>query len=406
MGAEKVTDFINFTAGSPLRCAVCAVGTEPYRHLVSNQSRGGADGNQVRQNADKQPVKSVDPRTHEDGDSAHRMRRSTPGAGAAGGKVILLGEHAVVYGVPALAAGIERGVRAVARPIEPGASRLSSLTIRTWNAEVTEEDPRDLGRALHALVQASQLDAPLAIEAFVDLPPGGGLGCSAALGVAVARAIDPSASADLIAERVMAWERIFHGNPSGVDAAVATRGGCLLFSKEEGIEEMRVGVPLTLCIGNSGASSSTAAMVAGVARLHAERTAAVEAAFDGIHDLVASSRHAVETGDRRGLGRLMELNQIWLGDLGLSTPAIDRMCRLAREHGAFGSKLTGAGGGGSVVALVNGGPGAWQVLHAWRGAGFEGFVTRVAPAHSLVDERELPRIGNAGTGRDTKLGRG
>jgi mevalonate kinase len=306
--------------------------------------------------------------------------------GEACGKVILLGEHAVVYGVPALAAGIERGVRAVAKP---NGARVSSLAIRSWDTEVTEDDPRDLGRALRALVEVSRPVAPVAIEAFVDLPPGGGLGCSAALGVAVARAIDSRASADVISERVMAWERIFHGNPSGVDAAVASRGGCVLFSKGEGLEAMRVGRPLTLCIGSSGASSSTAAMVAAVARRREERPAAVDAAFQGIHDLVASSRLAVETGDRRGLGRLMELSQIWLGDLGLSTPAIDRMCRLAREHGAFGSKLTGAGGGGSVVALVNGGHGAWQVLHAWRGAGFEGFVTRVAPARSMVDEREM-----------------
>ena len=191
----------------------------------------------------------------------------------------------------------------------------------------------------------------------------------------------------------MAWERVFHGNPSGIDAAVASRGGCVLFSKGRGIEDMRVGAPLTLCVGHSGAASSTAAMVETVARLRAERPEEVEAAFDGIHDLVAASRFAVQTGDRRALGRLMELNQIWLSDLSLSTPEIDRMCRLAREHGAFGAKLTGAGGGGSVVALVNGGHGAWQVLHAWRGAGFEGFVTRVAPARSLVDEGELLRVG-------------
>ena len=297
--------------------------------------------------------------------------------------------------MPALAAGIERGVRAVARP---SASGVSTLTVRSWNAEVTEETASDLGRALRALVGASRLEAPLAIEAFVDLPPGGGLGCSAALGVAVARAIDAKASTEVVAERVMAWERVFHGNPSGVDAAVSSRGGCILFSKAQGIADMEIGAPLTLCIGYSGASSSTATMVAGVATLRATRASAVEAAFDGIHGLVASSRLALETGDRRGLGRLMELNQIWLGDLGLSTPAIDRMCKLAREHGAFGSKLTGAGGGGSVVALVNGGHGAWQVLHAWRGAGFEGFVTRVAPAESLVDERELPRVGNLGRG--------
>jgi mevalonate kinase len=308
------------------------------------------------------------------------------GIGTACGKVILLGEHAVVYGVPALAAGIERGVRAVA---VPSARQTSSLTVASWKTEVTEHDPRDLGRALRALVAASGVHAPLAIEAFVELPPGGGLGCSAALGVAVARAIDRHATADVIAERVMAWERVFHGNPSGVDAAVASRGGCVLFSRKEGVEAMRVGAPLTLCVGHSGEASSTGAMVEGVARLRAARPEAVDGAFDGIRDLVAASRRAIEGGDRRTLGLLMEQNQVWLGELALSTPAIDRMCKLAREHGAFGAKLTGAGGGGSVVALVNGGPGAWQVLHAWRGAGFEGFVTRVAPAQSLVDEREL-----------------
>jgi mevalonate kinase len=311
---------------------------------------------------------------------------STGNAGTACGKVILLGEHAVVYGVPALAAGIERGVRAVARR---SAAAVSTLSVASWKTEVSEDDPRDLGRALGALVAASGVEEPLAVEAVVELPPGGGLGCSAALGVAVARAIDPWAPADAIADRVMVWERVFHGNPSGVDAAVASRGGCVLFTKGEGIEDMRVRAPLTLCIGHSGEGSSTGEMVERVARQRAERPDMVEAAFDGIHDLVASSRRAVETGDRRALGRLMELNQVWLRDLSLSTPAIDRMCRLAREHGAFGAKLTGAGGGGSVVALVNGGPGAWQVLHAWRGAGFEGFVTRVAPAQSLVDEREM-----------------
>ena len=305
--------------------------------------------------------------------------------GSACGKVILLGEHAVVYGVPALAAGIERGVRAVARPTTGS----STLTVASWRTVVTEDDPRDLGRALRAVVEASGVKEPLAIEAVVDLPPGGGLGCSAALGVAVARAIDPQASTDEIALRAMAWEKIFHGNPSGVDAAVASRGGCILFSKRQGIESMRVAAPLTLCIGHSGEGSSTAEMVERVARQRRDRPEAVEAAFEAIHELVAASRFAVHTGDRRALGRLMDLNQAWLGDLALSTPAIDRMCRLAREHGAFGSKLTGAGGGGSVVALVNGGPGAWQVLHAWRGAGFEGFVTRVAPGQSLIDEDEV-----------------
>lgn len=307
--------------------------------------------------------------------------------GQACGKAILLGEHAVVYGIPALAVGIERGVRAIATSCA-GASRLA---VPGWGVEVAAGDRSDLGCALAALVEASELATSLAIEATVDLPPGGGLGCSAALGVAVARAIDPASDPETIAARVMAWERIFHGNPSGVDAAVASCGGCVEFTKGEGaaparIEPVRLAVPLTVCIGHSGKSSSTVAMVEAVARLRTERPQRVKEAFDAIRTLVRTGRRALEWGDRASLGRLMDMNQMWLSALRLSTPAIDDLCRLARDHGAYGAKLTGAGGGGCVVALVNGVAGAKHVLQGWRAAGFEGFATRVAPANVELED--------------------
>jgi mevalonate kinase len=313
--------------------------------------------------------------------------------GSACGKAILLGEHAVVYGVPALAVGIERGVQAASRPAR---SPVCELTVRSWDLTVTEYDERELGRALRALVAVSRPKAPREVEAIVDLPPGGGLGCSAALGVAVARALDPEAPAAAIEARVMAWERVFHGNPSGVDAAAASRGGCVQYTKGGGLEAVRLAVPLALCIGHSGASSRTGEMVERVAHQRAERREAVTEAFQGIRSLVQGARAALESGDRAALGRLMDLNQVWLADLQLSTPAIDRMCRLARDHGALGAKLTGAGGGGCVVALVGGGRAAWQVLDAWRGAGFEGFVTRVASAGSSPDlaSEVTPRDGS------------
>jgi mevalonate kinase len=315
-----------------------------------------------------------------------RHERGTAGeaarAGQACGKAILLGEHAVVYGVPALAVGIERGVRAVATPCT-GALRLA---VPGWGVEVMAGDRSDLGRALAALAEASDVTASLAIEATVDLPPGGGLGCSAALGVAVARAMDPASDPETIAARVMAWELIFHGNPSGVDAAVSSCGGCVEFTKGERgasalIEPVQVAAPLTVCIGHSGKSSGTAAMVESVARLRAERPQRVGEAFDAIRTLVKAGRRALEWGDRASLGRLMDMNQTWL-----AAPPIDDLCRIARDHGAYGAKLTGAGGGGCVVAVVSGAPGAKHVLQGWRAAGFEGFATRVVPTNVELED--------------------
>ena len=298
--------------------------------------------------------------------------------GLACGKVILLGEHAVVYGVPAIAVAIEHGVRADARALERGPSRLA---VREWGVEVDAKSGLDLGRAFAALLEASGCEGPVAVEAQVDLPPGGGLGCSAALGVAVARAIDPSAKTDTITDRVMAWERVFHGNASGIDAACAARGGGISFTKGGGIEEVHAGASLTVCIGNSGVASSTKTMVEAVERLRARRPEIVDKAFEGIRSLVRNARLAIEAGDRFALGRLMDLNQMLLSGLFVSTQEIEQMCALARESGAYGAKLTGAGGGGCVVALVSGNAGAEPVLEAWRAAGFQGFATRVASAY-------------------------
>jgi mevalonate kinase len=300
--------------------------------------------------------------------------------GLACGKVILLGEHAVVYDVPAIAVGIDRGARAEARPLESGPCR---LLVRGWNLSVREnEEHHDLARAFRALLDAARDDnpalPPCSVEVEADLPPGGGLGCSAAMGVAIARAIEPALSDDALQERAMAWERVFHGNPSGVDAAVATHGGCVFFRKGEALERVRVRGPLHLCVGSTGIASSTKAMVDAVARLRARRPEIVAKSFEGVGSLVRNARLAIEAGDRSTLGKLMDLNQMLLAGLFVSSPEIERLCGLARDAGALGAKLTGAGGGGSVVALVPTAAVGDTVLAAWKADGFDGFATCVA----------------------------
>ncbi|MBX3188246.1 MAG: mevalonate kinase [Labilithrix sp.] len=305
----------------------------------------------------------------------------TASRATAHGKVILFGEHAVVYGVPALAVGIDRGAWAEA---SPSAEPSSTLRVRDWNVAVDASDASiPLACALRDLVAVTREARPLAsvaVEAGADLPPGGGLGCSAALGVAVARALDPGAPADVIATRVMSWERVFHGNPSGIDAAVASLGGCIRFQRdaEPRIERVRLPSPLHLCVGHSGQASSTKVMVDAVARFRERRPEIAAKSFDAIHTLVKNARLALEAGDVRAVGQLLDLNQMLLSGLFVSTPEIEQMCASARASGALGAKLTGAGGGGCVVALVESAEIGAEVLAAWKREGFDGFATTVS----------------------------
>lgn len=289
----------------------------------------------------------------------------------ANGKVILLGEHAVVYGVPAIAAGIERGATAVAR-----AADVSTLRIADRHAEAGDDS--DLGRGFSALL--TSLAAPaLAVEVELELPPGAGLGASAALGVAIARAVLEARGEAADDARVLAaaaaWEGIYHGNPSGVDAAAAAHDGCIWFEKGHPVEPLRLGRELFLAIALAGPPASTKLMVEGVARLRERRPAIVDKALEGIRALVKNARLCLEAGDVPGLGSLMNYNQMLLSGLFVSTEGIERCCGLARDAGALGAKLTGAGGGGAVVALCD--RDSEPVLAAWRSAGIECFGSRV-----------------------------
>jgi mevalonate kinase len=301
--------------------------------------------------------------------------------GSACGKVILLGEHAVVYGVPAIVLGIDRG--ATARAAAPATSTRSELTLGKTE-RVTEDGASDVARAFAALLRACAVTRPVHVEVTTELPAGAGLGCSAALGVAIVRALDawegrPAATATNAAERAMNWEKVFHGNPSGVDATAAARGGCLLYQRMTGglhLNEIALMAPLTLAIGHSGVSSSTREMVDVVAKLKARNEENVTRSFQAIDSLVQNARLALEAGDHVGLGKLMDLNQLLLSGLMVSTEEIETMCRLARESGALGAKLTGSGGGGCVVALVRNDPG--PVLARWEKEGFRAFSTTVS----------------------------
>ncbi len=291
------------------------------------------------------------------------------GIGRAAGKVILLGEHAVVYGVPAIAASIERGV----------AARASEAREATVSVDGQETPPgHELRRALRAVLV--RLGAPeMRVDLRLELPAGCGLGASAAMGVATARAVLSALKQEADDHRVLdatdGWERVFHGNPSGVDAAAALGNGCLQFTRGDVPRPLTPGLPLLLAVAVAGPPASTRSMVESVAQLKARRPAVFDKTLEGIRSLVRNAVLCIEAGDRSGLGSLMNYNHMLLSGLMLSTESIERACTAARGAGALGAKLTGAGGGGCEVALVE--ENAEPVLEAWKREGFSCFATTV-----------------------------
>ncbi len=299
------------------------------------------------------------------------------GVGRGNGKTVLLGEHAVVYGMPAIAAGISLGACARATPSSESSIRIAERTARAG-------DGSDLSVALEQVCQALGTGRQQ-VEVDVTLPLGSGLGGSAAIGVAVSRALLSGRGEAETPARVLlganAWEQVFHGNPSGVDAAAAYAGGCIWFTKAGGPEPMFVAVPLKLAICLAGPPASTKEMVESVERLGARRPDLLGKSLAGIESLVKNARLCIEAGDTSGLGQLMNYNQMLLAGLFLSTPEIERACAVAREAGALGAKLTGAGGGGAVIALAN--ESAEPIEKAFRDAGFTAFSTEIAASPLL-----------------------
>jgi len=276
--------------------------------------------------------------------SEHRAAQNGErGRGQAQGKVILLGEHAVVYGSPALAAGIDRGARAHARRAD--------RTRVTVNGQSFPEES-ELHSAATRLQHLFSV-GPVELDLTLDLPAGSGLGASAALGVASVRALASLEGATAVdeGEASARWEEVFHGNPSGIDAEAARGGGVFRFLRGIGKTEVPVPAPLPLVVAVAGPPASTRAMVEQVARLRSARPDAFERTLTAIAGLVESAEGCLLRGDLPTLGKLFDLNQMLLSGWLVSTPAIERACALAREAGALGAKLTGSGGGGCIIAL-------------------------------------------------------
>ncbi len=283
------------------------------------------------------------------------------------GKVILLGEHAVVYGRHAIAVPLPLTTRAVVDDAGHGVE----LLIPRWGVEYQLAKPpeqrRSFERAAGAILdQLGLTDRNLRIEVFPDVPRGMGLGGSAAIAVAIIRALDRHFHLKLSDARVneLAYlsEEIAHGQPSGIDNTLATYGKPLVYRRGTPplVEPLNITQPLHLVIGLTHSEGLTAKTVGRVREARERNPRLYEKIFDDIDALVLQAVSALQDEDIGTLGELMNVCQGLLNALQVSTPELERLIGIARGAGALGAKLTGGGGGGAMIALCDGDTGRVQ----------------------------------------------
>lgn len=287
-----------------------------------------------------------------------------PVQASAPGKAILFGEHAVVYGHPAIAVPVSQvAARATIRP----APASSGLTVVA--PDVGQRLTLSAARASNPLAVAARLtlrhlsvaepDATLVIES--SIPIASGLGSGAAVSTALVRALaeflDRSLSRAEVSELVFEVEKIHHGTPSGIDNTVVAYGQPIYFERtatsRPELELISVGAPFSLLVVDSGLPSPTRRIVSRVRAGWRRDPEHHEALFHRIGAIARDARERIETGNRDALGSLMDRNHTLLVELGVSSPALNRLVEVARAAGARGAKLSGAGEGGCVLALID-----------------------------------------------------
>jgi len=291
--------------------------------------------------------------------------------GTAAGKVILLGEHAAVYGKHALALPIPGAVTATVHESE-------NLTLEVPDWKLSREISRDtsgVDAAVRRILENLGVrQRGFTIRVRSALPRAMGLGSSAAFAVAIVRAFDRLLGLSLDDKRVneiaFDCEKLAHGNPSGVDNTLATFARPILFRKGDSFQVEELGLertpPIVIACGHQ--PGVTHEQVAGVRARYEAQPAAYAAIFEQIDGLSIAGAKALVAGEYAELGQLMNIGQGLLNALGVSTPELERMIEIARQAGAAGAKLTGAGGGGSIVAACPGTERA--VVTALRSAGY------------------------------------
>jgi mevalonate kinase len=278
---------------------------------------------------------------------------------SAPGKIILFGEHAVVYGRPALAVPVTQ----VHADADVSDSERAGIWIDAPDIGLRAElntlpSDQPLASVIHNFLFISRISPfpNLNIKITSSIPVASGLGSGAAVTVALTRALSHHLDYSMTDEDVNAFtyeiEKLHHGTPSGIDNTVVTYAKPVYFIKGNPIETFKVGSPFTIVIGNTGISAPTKESVGDVRKLWEADHARWERVFDEVGEIAKEARKAIETGKRDSLGGLMDQNHTLLQKMTVSSPELDSLVSAARNAGALGAKMSGGGRGGNMIALV------------------------------------------------------
>lgn len=285
---------------------------------------------------------------------------------SAPGKCIITGEHSVVYGTPALVTALDIRAYSTVELTDDNCitifgSDLGITGVFPTSLEVSPEvDPETLSVLRPIWISCSKTlergnkNVGLKVEINSEIPLSVGLGSSAAIAVstvaAVGHALGISLGKEEISSIAFEAEKAVHGTPSGVDNSVATFGGVMTYERGK-IQYINVRSEVPLVIGNTLKERNTGEWVAKVRYRHDRHPTVIDHIINAIADLTRKAEKAIKDGDLKSLGELMNINQGLLYSLGVSTVELDRLVYIARKAGAYGAKLTGAGGGGCIIAL-------------------------------------------------------
>lgn len=260
--------------------------------------------------------------------------------GRASGKVIVAGEHFVVHGAPALAVPLR------SRQVEVRADRAPG----PWQVPAAVEP-----HLRHMLAELGEDPSALSLSVHSDLPVGAGLGGSAAVAVALVRALAPALDDETVRSRAHRLETLAHGSPSGVDGAVATYGAPVWLIRGHQPEILHAAPVPRLWVALSPERTATSVAIARVTAFSQANPSRFAAMIDEAVALVHACRDALVAAAWPALGRAMDANHALLAEVGVSTPGLDALVSAARQAGAMGAKLTGGGLGGAVIALADDG---------------------------------------------------